>query len=179
MTQSVNGDPESASTDGDRDRSAPVGAERPGPAVRLVDIRETPLSVDEVLTAVADPSAGGVCLFAGMVRDLDEGRAVTELGYSAHPTATATLRDVAAKVAATHGVTAVAATHRVGDLAVGDLAVVVAVSSPHRAEAFAACRDLIDTLKATVPLWKHQRFADGGAQWVGADLDTDTRTREQ
>lgn len=137
-------------------------------AVRLIDIRETTLSVDEVLAAVADPGAGGVCVFAGTVRDLDEGRAVAELAYSAHPTATDALREVAEKVAAEHPVTAVAATHRVGELGIGELAVVVAVSSPHRAEAFAACRDLIDRLKVTVPLWKHQRYVDGAAHWVGS-----------
>jgi molybdopterin synthase catalytic subunit len=65
-------------------------------------------------------------------------------------------------------VTGIAAVHRVGDLAIGDLAVVVAVSCPHRAEALDACRALIDELKATVPIWKHQRFADGASEWVGS-----------
>jgi molybdopterin synthase catalytic subunit len=74
---------------------------------------------------------------------------------------------VAEHVAATHPVTALAAVHRVGDLVVGDLAVVVAASCPHRAEAFAACRALIDELKATVPIWKNQVFADGSQEWVG------------
>lgn len=146
-----------------------AGAAGPaGERVRLLDIRETPLSVDEALGAVADPRAGGVCVFIGMVRSVDEGRGVEELGYSAHPTALAVLREVAERVAAKHQVIAVAATHRIGDLAIGELAVVVAVSSMHRAEAFDACRDLIDTLKESVPLWKHQRFGDGDASWVGA-----------
>lgn len=134
--------------------------------VRLAELRETPLSVDEVLAAVGDPAAGGVALFVGTVRDTDHGRGVTKLAYSAHPTAPAELRRVAEKAAASFGATAVAAVHRVGDLEVGDLAVVVAVACPHRGEAFDACRALIDQLKHEVPIWKHQRFADGGSEWV-------------
>lgn len=135
--------------------------------VRLTAVRETPLSVDEVLAAVADPAAGGVCVFIGAVRNEDGERGVDALAYSAHPSATDRLREVAEQVGNRHPVTALATTHRVGDLAIGDLAVVVAVSAPHRAEAFAACRDLIDTLKSTVPIWKHQSFADGAEEWVG------------
>lgn len=138
-----------------------------GQRVRLTQVRETPLSVDEVLAAVADPAAGGTCVFVGAVRDEDGDRAVSALAYSAHPTAAAQLREVAEAVGERHAVTALAATHRVGDLAIGDLAVVVAVSAPHRAEAFAAARDLIDTLKSTVPIWKHQQFDDGADEWVG------------
>jgi len=136
--------------------------------VRLAELRETPLSVDEVLSAVADPAAGGVALFVGTVREQDHGRPVARLGYSAHPSAAAELRRVAEKVAAGHGAIAVAAVHRVGDLAVGDLAVVVAVSCPHRAEAFDACRALIDDLKLTVPIWKHQQYASGDSEWVNS-----------
>lgn len=135
-------------------------------AVRLAEVRETPLSADEVLSAVADPAAGGVVLFVGTVRDKDQGRGVTELGYSAHPSASAELRRVAEKVAATFDAIAVAALHRVGDLEVGDLAVVVAVACGHRAAAFDACRALIDEVKQTVPVWKQQHFADGGSEWV-------------
>lgn len=135
--------------------------------IRLAEIRDTPLSVDEVLAAVADPAAGGTALFVGTVRDHDHRRAVTELGYTAHPQAEDRLRVVIEKVVAEYDVRAVAAVHRVGDLAVGDLAVIVAVACPHRAEAFTACRTLIDDLKADVPIWKHQVFADGGDEWVG------------
>lgn len=168
------------------------GAAPSAGVVRLCAIRESALSVDEVMTAVADPGAGGIVLFTGVVRDHDDEpghderagdpprggedagggpvRRVVELGYTAHPSAEAQLRAVAADVAAAHPeVRAIAATHRVGDLGVGEIAVVVAVSAPHRAEAFAACRNLIDELKARVPLWKHQRFADGEASWVGVD----------
>ena len=135
--------------------------------VRLIAIRESELSVDEVRAAVADPGAGGIALFAGTVRDTDHDQGVTGLSYTAHPSAEAELRRVAGEIADKFGVVAVAAVHRVGDLGLGDLAVVVGVSCPHRAEAFDACRALIDELKASVPIWKHQRFADGTSEWVG------------
>jgi molybdopterin synthase catalytic subunit len=137
--------------------------------IALIGIRDTPLSVDEVQAAIADPAAGGLVLFAGAVRDHDSDRGVTGLSYSAHPSAAAELRRVAEEIAAKHDdVIAVAAVHRVGDLAIGDLAVVVGVSCGHRAAAFAACHALIDELKASVPIWKHQRFADGTDEWVGS-----------
>lgn len=136
-------------------------------AIRLLVVRDSALSVDEVLAAVNDPGSGGTVVFVGTVRDADDGRAVETLRYSAHPTVDVALREVAEHVAATHPVTALAAVHRVGDLVVGDLAVVVAASCPHRSEAFAACRALIDELKATVPIWKNQVFADGSQEWVG------------
>jgi len=136
--------------------------------VRLIAVRESELSVDEVRAAVADPAAGGIALFAGAVRDTDHGRGVTGLAYSAHPSAADELRRVAEVVAEKYPVIGIAAVHRVGDLAIGDLAVVLAVSCPHRSEAFDACRDLIDILKASVPIWKHQLFDDGSAEWVGS-----------
>ena len=135
--------------------------------VRLIAVRESELSVDEVRAAVADPAAGGIALFAGAVRDSDHDRGVSGLSYSAHPSAADELRRVAEVIAAKYPVIGIAAVHRVGDLAIGDLAVVLAVSCPHRGEAFDACRDLIDILKASVPIWKHQRFDDGTAEWVG------------
>ena len=136
--------------------------------VRLIAIRESELSVDEVRAAVADPAAGGIALFAGAVRDSDHDRGVIGLSYSAHPSAADELQRVAEVIAEKFRVIGVAAVHRVGDLAIGDLAVVVAVACPHRAEAFDACRALIDELKASVPIWKHQRFADGTTEWVGS-----------
>ncbi|MFD3484372.1 MULTISPECIES: molybdenum cofactor biosynthesis protein MoaE [unclassified Streptomyces] len=136
--------------------------------IRLLAIRESPLSVDEIFQAVGDDAAGGTALFVGTVRNHDGGADVDALGYSCHPSAEAELRRVAEKVVADHPVRALAAVHRVGDLVVGDLAVVVAVSCPHRAEAFEACRKLIDDLKHEVPIWKHQTFSDGTEEWVGA-----------
>jgi molybdopterin synthase catalytic subunit len=135
--------------------------------IRLAELRDTPLSVDEVLAAVADPGAGGTAMFIGTVRDEDHRRAVTGLGYSAHPQAVDRLRVVMDKIVADYDVRAIAAVHRVGDLEVGDLAVVVAAACPHRDQAFTACRTLIDELKAEVPIWKNQVFADGGSEWVG------------
>ena len=135
--------------------------------VRLIAIRDTELSVDEVRAAVAGPGAGGIALFAGAVRDTDHEQGVTGLSYSAHPSAEADLWRVAELVADKFPVLGIAAVHRVGDLAVGDLAVVAAVSCAHRGAAFDACRELVDVLKASVPIWKHQRFTDGTSEWVG------------
>jgi molybdopterin synthase catalytic subunit len=136
-------------------------------AVRLLDIREQPLEVAEVLAAVQDPAAGGIAVFVGAVRDHDEERDVASLDYSAHPTALERLAEVAEAVAERHDVHALAALHRVGHLEIGDAAVVVAAAAGHRGQAFDACRALIDDLKASVPIWKHQRFADGDEEWVG------------
>lgn len=136
--------------------------------IRLAAVRDTPLSVDEVLRAVADHGAGGTAVFVGTVRDTDHGKRVARLSYSAHPTAADRLREVAERVARDIPVTALAVVHRTGDLELGDIAVVAAGAAPHRPEAFAACRRLIDDLKREVPIWKHQVFADGSAEWVGA-----------
>jgi len=137
--------------------------------IRLIAIRDSALSLDEVRAAVADPAAGGIVLFAGAVRDNDSDRGVSALSYSAHPSVEAELRRVAEEIVAKYDdVIGLAAVHRIGDLDIGDLAVVVAVSCGHRAEAFTACHALIDELKATVPIWKHQSFTDGSAEWVGS-----------
>jgi len=141
------------------------------PVVRLCDIRDTPLDVAEVLAALGDPGAGGLTLFVGTVRDHDdhggESEAVTGLEYSAHPTALQRLAEVCDSVAQKYDVRGIAAVHRVGELDIGDAAVVVATTAEHRGDAFEASRALIDELKATVPIWKHQRFADGTDEWVG------------
>jgi molybdopterin synthase catalytic subunit len=134
--------------------------------VRLTEVRSEPLSVDEVQVAAADPAAGAIALFIGTVRDQDHGRGVTALSYSAHPSATAELGRVAEKVAASYPVLSLAVTHRTGDLQIGDLAVVAAVGAQHRDVAFAAFHALIDELKATVPIWKHQFFTAGDSEWV-------------
>ena len=140
--------------------------------VRLCDLRETPLSVDEVLAALEDDASGGLTVFVGRVRDHDrtsEGsKGVVGLDYTAHPTALDKLREVCERVAAAYDVHALAAVHRTGTLAIGDAAVVVATASAHRGTSFDASRALIDTLKDEVPIWKHQRFADGTEEWVGS-----------
>lgn len=133
----------------------------------LAAIREEELSVDEVVAAVRHEAAGALVVFLGLVRDHDQGLGVESLDYSAHPSAVDRLSDVCLAVAERHPGVRLAATHRVGALRIGDLAVVVAASSAHRTEAFTAARDLIDTLKGEVPIWKHQRFTDGSTEWVG------------
>jgi molybdopterin synthase catalytic subunit len=134
----------------------------------MTELRAEPLSVDEVRSAVAEPEAGAVAIFVGTVRDHDHGREVSTLSYSAHPSAAAELARVAEKVAASHPIVGLAVVHRTGDLEIGDLAVVAAVSAAHRDAAFAACRELIEELKATVPIWKHQAFAGGDSEWVNS-----------
>jgi molybdopterin synthase catalytic subunit len=138
------------------------------PSAAIVD---NPLSVDAVLAAVAHPGAGGVVVFVGAVRDHDgpEGseQSVLSLDYSAHPGALSELERVMAVVREAHPGVRLAAHHRTGHLQIGDLAVVVAAAAAHRDEAFIAARRLIDDLKAEVPIWKHQSFADGSEEWVG------------
>jgi molybdopterin synthase catalytic subunit len=143
-----------------------VGTPDPS-AVRLVDLREEPLDVAEVVAALDDEASGGLTVFVGRVRDHDHGLGVLGLEYSAHPTALDSLRRVCAGVAEQYDVHAVAAVHRIGRQAIGDIAVVVATTAAHRGTAFDASRALIDTLKAEVPIWKHQQFDDGTEEWVG------------
>jgi molybdopterin synthase catalytic subunit len=135
--------------------------------VVLADIRESPLSVDEVLDAVRHPRAGGIATFVGVVRERDHGRGVEALDYSSHPSAPQVLRELAGSLAAGGDVIRLAVLHRVGHLEIGDVAVVVAVSAVHRGAALDVCRELIDAVKASVPIWKHQVFEDGSDEWVG------------
>lgn len=135
--------------------------------VVLADIRESPLSVDEVLDAVRHPRAGGIATFVGVVRERDHGRGVEALDYSSHPSAPQVLRELAGGLAAGGDVIRLAVLHRVGHLEIGDVAVVVAVSAVHRGAALDVCRELIDAVKAGVPIWKHQVFEDGSDEWVG------------
>jgi molybdopterin synthase catalytic subunit len=135
--------------------------------LRLVDLRATPLDIAEVLDAVGDDASGGVNLFVGRVRDHDGGQGVSGLDYSAHPTALERLEGVCRRVAGEYDLQALAAVHRTGTLAIGDIAVIVATASAHRGTSFEATRALIDTLKAEVPIWKHQSFDDGSDEWVG------------
>jgi molybdopterin synthase catalytic subunit len=136
------------------------------PTMTAVAVTTRPLDVTEHERAVADPRAGAVVSFAGVVRDHDHGRTVTLLEYEAHPSAEDVLREVAAEIAADPAVYAVAVSHRVGPLAVGDVALAAAVATAHRAEAFAACARLIDEVKSRIPVWKRQVFSDGTDEWV-------------
>jgi molybdopterin synthase catalytic subunit len=141
---------------------------RPDGAVVTCTVTDQALVAAEHEAAVADAASGAVVAFAGVVRDHDGGRAVSRLEYSAHPGAESVLAEVAAEVAARHPGIRIAVSHRVGPLEIGDVAVVAAVATPHRGEAFQACADLVDEVKARVPIWKHQHFADGTDEWVGA-----------
>lgn len=136
------------------------------PGVVLVAIADRRLDAAAHERAVAHPGAGATVSFAGVVRDHDHGRSVRSLEYEAHPDAAAVLAGIAAEVATDPAVYALAVSHRVGALAVGDAALVAAVSTAHRAAAFAACARLVEEVKARLPVWKHQVFADGTDEWV-------------
>lgn len=138
----------------------------PGRRVAVAVVIDEPLDVPAHAAAVADRSAGATVTFAGVVRDHDGGRGVERLTYVGHPSAQRVLAEVAADVAAAHPVDAVAVSHRLGDLAVGDVALAVAVSAAHRAEAFTAASALVEEVKARLPVWKHQVLTGGGEEWV-------------
>ena len=132
-------------------------------------VGEEPLDVAEHAALVDRAAAGAVVTFAGVVRDHDGGKAVTGLEYSAHPTAEAVVARIAADVAArASGVRAVAVSHRVGRLEIGDVALACAVAADHRREAFETCAELVEEVKRALPVWKHQAFADGTDEWVGS-----------
>jgi molybdopterin synthase catalytic subunit len=133
----------------------------------LTRVQEAPLSLDEVAGAVTDPAAGAVCTFTGTVRDHSEAGSVTGLTYEAwHELAEERLAELAAEISERWSVCSVAIVHRVGELAVGEASVIVAVSAPHRAEAFEACRHGIERLKQDVPIWKKEGLVSGEAHWV-------------
>jgi molybdopterin synthase catalytic subunit len=137
--------------------------------VRRAAVGTEPLDVAEHAALVDDAAAGAVVTFAGVVRDHDGGRAVLGLEYSAHPTAAAVVAEVAAAVAArSAGVRAVAISHRVGALSVGEVALACAVAAEHRRAAFETCAALVDEVKKSLPVWKHQLFADGTDEWVNS-----------
>jgi molybdopterin synthase catalytic subunit len=132
----------------------------------IAQVVDSPLSVTEHEDAVADKAAGAVVSFCGVVRDHDGGRSVTELEYVGHPSATAVIEEIARGFAARPDVQAVAVSHRVGLLAIGDVALACAVSAAHRGQAFAACAELVDEVKRRLPIWKRQLFTDGEEEWV-------------
>jgi molybdopterin synthase catalytic subunit len=138
----------------------------------LAEVRTTPLSIDEVVRAVTHASAGGIAIFLGVVRDHHAGNAVTRLDYEAYTElANKEMARILDELVRTHSNTRVAALHRVGELAIGEIAVVVAASAVHRAEAFELCRAAIDRIKENVPIWKKEWAADGSALWVNLESD--------
>lgn len=129
-------------------------------------VTDQPLSPDEHLRAVDRPDSGACVVFTGVVRDHDHGRSVSELEYVGHPTAEHVLKEIAAEVASEPEVYAVAVSHRLSQLRIGDVALVAAVSAPHRREAFEACERLVELVKERLPVWKRQVFTDGTDEWV-------------
>lgn len=134
---------------------------------RLFELRETPLGVDECVAAVQSAEMGGIALFLGIVRDHNHGRDVSLLEYQAYASmAEKELRAIAEEIELEIPGVRLACLHRTGALAVGDVAVICAAAAPHRGEAFTACRELIDRLKARVPIWKREHGA-AGPHWIG------------
>ncbi len=133
----------------------------------LTRVQEAPLSLDEASGAVSDPGAGAICIFTGTVRDRSDAGDVTGLTYEAwHELAEERLAELAGEIGERWPVRGVAILHRVGELAVGEASVIVAVSAPHRAEAFEGCRHGIERLKQDVPIWKKEGLVTGDAHWV-------------
>ncbi|HVV11554.1 molybdenum cofactor biosynthesis protein MoaE [Amycolatopsis sp.] len=139
------------------------------PRIALAQVTEQPLSVEAHAALVEDQGAGAVVSFGGVVRNHDGGKSVSTLYYEGHPSAGDVLARVVAEVVARReGVRVVAISHRLGALAIGDVALACAVAADHRAEAFAVCAELVDEVKSRLPVWKHQRFADGTDEWVNS-----------
>lgn len=134
--------------------------------VRIAEVSDQPLDVAAHAAAVRDGAAGAEVTFCGVVRDHDGGRTVLELEYSGYPTAPRVLREVAEQIAADPAVIAVAVSHRIGALAIGDVALVASVTAAHRKQAFDSCQRLVDEVKAQLPIWKRQVFSDGTDEWV-------------
>lgn len=146
------------------------GADSEGPArVALTQVSDEPLSVQEHADLVSERAAGAVVTFSGVVRDHDGGRDVRALHYEGHPSAADVLARVVSEVAGRRaGLRGIAVSHRIGDLEIGDVALACAVAADHRGAAFAACAELVDEVKARLPVWKHQIFTDGTDEWVNS-----------
>ena len=144
-----------------------------------VGVVRTAIDSAEVLARVGAPDDGAVLLFLGTVRDHADGRAVEGLHYEAYEAmAGEVLAAIAKEAAARLGTERIAVVHRVGELAIGAVSVAIAVSSPHRAEAYDASRYVIEEIKKRLPVWKHERYAQGDAGWVrGHDLAGSTEPR--
>lgn len=132
----------------------------------LIRVQEAPLDLSELLRAVEQPSAGGLVTFSGVVRDHHDGKRVTAISYEAYgQMAEAKMRQIAEDVCRRWPDCRVAMAHRTGKLDIGEASVLIAVSAPHRAEAFDACEYAIDTLKQIVPIWKKEAY-EGGDVWL-------------
>lgn len=134
--------------------------------IHLSEVTTDRLDAEAIKALVSDHTTGAVVVFSGDVRNHDHGRQVVSLNYESHPSAGDVLRSVLESLAQTLEVTHIAAAHRVGPIPIGEAALVVAVGSSHRGDAFGACREIVDQIKLQLPVWKHQHFADGTDEWV-------------
>ena len=155
----------------DTEHSGPGGAATGAAAgaseVVNATVSDLPLNAEYAQDAAWSPECGAVVGFSGIVRNHDGGRGVVRLSYSAHPSAEQVIAEVAAEIAAAYDGVRIWVGHRTGPLEIGDAALVAAVGAAHRGVAFAACSELVDTVKARVPIWKEQGFSDGTSEWVG------------
>ena len=134
--------------------------------VHLAEVTQVPIDSQALKTLVSGPTIGAVVLFSGDVRNHDHGRSVVSLTYEGHPSAQEVLSEIVRDFAAVSDVTAIAAVHRIGEIPIGVAALVVAVGSAHRGDAFTAAGALVDLIKEKLPVWKHQFFSDGTDEWV-------------
>jgi molybdopterin synthase catalytic subunit len=133
-----------------------------------IELKDTPLSISDAEGFVESPDTGGSVVFIGTVRNKTQAKPVMRLEFEAYePMAISEMRKISEQALAQFAVTKIAIHHRVGVLEIGEIAVVIAVSAPHRGAAFDACEHCIDTLKLTVPIWKKEVFEDGEV-WVAA-----------
>ncbi|MFT3970752.1 MAG: molybdenum cofactor biosynthesis protein MoaE [Micropruina sp.] len=137
----------------------------PPARVGCAAIDDRPLDLHALAALVSDDRAGATVTFTGVIRNHDHGRAVNGIEYVGHPSADAVIATIAAELTDRDGVHSIVVAHRVGTLAVGDLALVAAVSASHRAQAFDTCSELVEQVKARLPIWKRQLFSDGTAEW--------------
>lgn len=137
------------------------------------EISSEPIDENVIAGEVVDDRAGAIVTFNGVVRNHDQGRGVTSIEYSSHPSAPEILREILEEIGARDGVHAVSCVHRVGHVAVGENAMVAVVAASHRSQAFSAISDLVDEVKDRLPVWKKQRFPDGSHEWTGiADIES-------
>ena len=131
-------------------------------------VTDSVITAEALTSIVKDESAGAVVTFSGDVRNHDKGKGVTSLNYEVHPTAQSVIEKITNEVVAKHDVVNVAIAHRFGAIPIGESAFVVAVAAAHRAPAFECCEELVERVKAELPIWKYQEFTDGTTEWVNS-----------
>lgn len=145
-----------------------------GARIIRAEISEDPVDEHAIIAEVSDDKAGAIVTFTGAVRNHDQGRGVTSIEYSSHPTAPEILREIVEEIAQREGIHAISCVHRVGHVKVGENAMVAVVAASHRSQGFEAAADLVDEIKAHLPVWKKQQFPDGSHEWTGlAHLNED------